>query len=173
MKKIIVISGRSGVGKDTVIRNLEDFKKWPSLTTRPKRKNEIDGVDYHFIDEKTFNKARHNGELLDSVCINSYYYGFPVEEFLLQKNGLWALNFLPESGLTFKRLFNETKLIYLELDKKTQITRMRARGMSEYEIGIRLKTDPNPEKKPKYYDYGFINNESIETAKKVQKIIFN
>ena len=169
MKKVVVISGKSGVGKDTVINNLDDFERFASLTTRPKRTGEKDGDKYWFLNENDFLKEKRNGRLLDTVNISGYYYGFPIDDFLEKKNGLWALNLIPESGLLVKRIINDTNLIYLELDTKTQITRMRARGMTEYEIGIRLRNDPNPDKKPKYYDYKFINNESIETAKMIGK----
>lgn len=76
--KLVVISGPSGAGKTTVCREL---KKEPSVefsvsaTTRAMRPKEVDGVDYHFMDEAQFHRRREAGEFLESASYNGHYYG--------------------------------------------------------------------------------------------------
>jgi len=171
--RVCVVSGQSGIGKDTVIRNLtsyHNYLKFPSLTTRPQRKGEINGIDYYFVNDREFKQERSNGNLLDSVCITGYWYGFPIKRFQKAGRGLWALNLVPESALTISRIFPETTLIYLLFPSKgEQRKRMKGRGMSDYEIGIRLRDDPNPKRKPVYYNNCYINDNSKKTALQIAK----
>lgn len=82
----VIISGPSGVGKTTIAQRL--LKELNavfsvSVTTRPRSDQERDGVDYRFIDEKTFQTMREAGELLEWAEVFGHYYGtprWPVEE---------------------------------------------------------------------------------------------
>lgn len=78
-KNLFVISGPSGVGKDTVIKALlkkhPNIRKTISVTTRAKRSNETDGVDYYFITEEKFSNHRHNGRLVEYELYDGAYYG--------------------------------------------------------------------------------------------------
>jgi guanylate kinase len=65
---VVVLHGPSGVGKDTVIARLRDrlgIRRATSSTTRPPRPGEVDGVDYHFLDEETFRRKIADGEFLE------------------------------------------------------------------------------------------------------------
>jgi guanylate kinase len=80
---VLVISGPSGVGKDTIINIItsrSSFTKFPTCTTRKPRPGEINGVHYHFVDEETFMTLWHRGDLLDHVVITSHHYGLPIEK---------------------------------------------------------------------------------------------
>lgn len=78
-KNLFVISGPSGVGKDTVVKALlkkhPNIRKTISVTTRAKRSNETDGVDYYFISEEEFSNHRHNGRLVEYELYDGAYYG--------------------------------------------------------------------------------------------------
>lgn len=86
MKKglLIILSGPSGVGKGTV-RNL--FVKDPSLnlafsvsmTTRPQRPGEVDGVDYYFVSRERFMEAIEKDELLEYAEFVGNFYGTPIK----------------------------------------------------------------------------------------------
>ncbi|MCR5794875.1 MAG: guanylate kinase [Solobacterium sp.] len=82
---LIVISGPSGVGKGTVISkfiNDEDLKLSlsVSMTTRARREGEKEGVNYYYVTEEEFLRARENGELLESAEFVGNYYGTPMFE---------------------------------------------------------------------------------------------
>jgi guanylate kinase len=169
---IVVISGKSGVGKDTIIGYL-GLKRYPSITTRPQRQGEIEGVNYHFVSEKNFLDLKKAGELMDYVNISGYYYGFPIQGLVNEyENGDYALNMVAESGLIIKKIIGDTLLVYLSFpDKETQIERLKSRGMSDYEIGIRLRDDPNEDIMPIYYDVGLVNYNSQKTANQILELV--
>jgi guanylate kinase len=79
--RLFVISGPSGVGKDTVIEGLRE--RYPeayfavTVTTRPRRPGEIDGFHYYFMDEGTFRERLADGEFLESAVVYGYQYGVP------------------------------------------------------------------------------------------------
>ena len=82
---LIVLSGPSGVGKGTVLKefiNDEDLKLAysVSMTTRKQRPGEVDGKNYSFVTREEFEKAKDNGELLESAEFVGNYYGTPVKE---------------------------------------------------------------------------------------------
>lgn len=80
---VIVISGPSGVGKDTVIERLRertpDAYFAVTATTRPARDTELDGVHYFFLDSATFEAKLAEGEFLESAVVYGYRYGVPKE----------------------------------------------------------------------------------------------
>ena len=86
---MLVLSSPSGAGKSTIARQLLDqetnLKLSVSVTTRPRRSSEIDGVHYHFISRERFEQMRDRGELLEWAEVHGNYYGTPrdpVEEAL-------------------------------------------------------------------------------------------
>ena len=88
---MVVLSGPSGSGKDTVLGELsegmDDLELSISLTTRPKRPWEYDGVHYYFVDRAYFEEKLANGEILEYTQYNGNYYGTPkstIDEWLGQ-----------------------------------------------------------------------------------------
>lgn len=78
--KLIIIAGPSGVGKGTIVQKLIKYTELKlkfsvSLTTRKPRLGEIDGVNYHFVDKKTFLNAIKNNEMLEYAEFVGNYYG--------------------------------------------------------------------------------------------------
>jgi guanylate kinase len=77
--RLFVIAAPSGAGKTTLVKEL--VKRIPGLkfsvsyTTRPQRVNEVDGVDYFFVDEEEFLSLRGQGELLESALVFDNHYG--------------------------------------------------------------------------------------------------
>ena len=77
--RIIVLAAPSGTGKSTLLKRLqEDFPelKWSvSLTTRPKREGEVDGVHYKFVDVATFEEHIERNEFIEWAQVHQNYYG--------------------------------------------------------------------------------------------------
>ena len=78
---LVILSGPAGSGKDTVIAELFksdfDITKSVSMTTRPPRDGETDGIDYIFVSEEDFLKWVKNDELLEFARYGINYYGTP------------------------------------------------------------------------------------------------
>ena len=81
---LIVISGPSGVGKDTVVRNLikkrEEFFFVVTATDRPPREGEVEGVDYFFVSTDEFEQMIEEDELLEYAVVHDCYKGVPKSQ---------------------------------------------------------------------------------------------
>jgi len=80
---MLVLSSPSGAGKTTLSRKLldndADISLSVSVTTRPPRRGEVDGRDYHFINEARFQEMVRRGELLEWAKVFDYHYGTPKQ----------------------------------------------------------------------------------------------
>lgn len=83
---LVIISGPSGVGKDTIIDALRarprdpDYHYVVTCTTRARRPGEVAGVDYHFLDRATFEAQRSAGEFLEASTVHGNWYGTPRDQ---------------------------------------------------------------------------------------------
>jgi guanylate kinase len=80
---MLIVSSPSGAGKTTLTRNLLDQEENVSLsisvTTRPRRSSEIDGIHYKFLTRRQFELLRDGGELLEWAEVHDNFYGTPRE----------------------------------------------------------------------------------------------
>ncbi len=80
---MLIVSSPSGAGKTTLTRNLLDQEENVSLsisvTTRPRRSSEIDGIHYKFLTRRQFELMRDGGELLEWAEVHDNFYGTPRE----------------------------------------------------------------------------------------------
>ena len=83
---VVIVSGPSGVGKDTVISSLCLVPTEPqryfvvTCTTRPRREYEVDGVHYHFLSTNEFDRRREAGGFLESNFVHGHWYGTPRDQ---------------------------------------------------------------------------------------------
>src|SRR5947209_14142483 len=81
---VLVVTGPSGVGKGTLIRELlerrDDYELSVSATTRPPRTGEVDGRDYHFLTPEEFKRRLDRGEFLEHAEYAGHLYGTPRSE---------------------------------------------------------------------------------------------
>ena len=83
---LVIVSGPSGVGKDTVISSLCLVPTEPqryfvvTCTTRPRRDYEIDGIHYHFLDEEEFQRRLAAGGFLEANYVHGHWYGTPRDQ---------------------------------------------------------------------------------------------
>ena len=116
---LVVISGPSGVGKDSVIEGLKKKDKpWHftiTATTRPPRPGETDGVDYVFLDTETFLEMRDSGQLLESAEYSGRWYGVPRSQVAeaLEKGKDVFLKIEVQGAETIKAMAPEAVLIFL------------------------------------------------------------
>ncbi len=81
---LFVLSGPSGVGKDTVLQQVRKLEPgiWYCITatTRLPRQGERDGVDYYFLNHETFERLKANGGLLENAQVHGHSYGVPCQQ---------------------------------------------------------------------------------------------
>lgn len=110
MRKIYAIMGKSGVGKTTIVRKLSELlgvKEAISVTSRPKRINEVDGVDYYFKTKEEILKLDREDKLAEFNIYNGNCYGIEKKEFdvegdvlvVVDPNGYRSLRYMYERNV--------------------------------------------------------------------------
>ncbi|HEY8389607.1 MAG TPA: guanylate kinase [Clostridia bacterium] len=176
---LIVISGPSGVGKGTINQRVRDLlpnlKKSVSVTTRPKRPNEIDGVHYHFISQADFDNLIKNNGLLEYAKVYQNYYGTPKKPVLdALENGVDMIFELDIQGARLiKQAYDDCVRIFIAPPSIEELhNRLNNRGTETEEVkALRLSETKKELMEAKYYDYIVINNDIEKASKAVIDII--
>lgn len=178
--KLIVITGFSGSGKGTVLKELfklSDYKYSISATTRPPRIGEAHGVDYYFLSKEEFQKKIYNGELLEYVEYSGNFYGTLREPVIdmLEKGHNIILEIEVKGALDIKEKFPEALMIFITPPSYTELEkRLRNRGTeSEKVIEKRLEISKWEINHISRYDYFIINEENRqkEAAEAINSIV--
>ncbi len=178
-KKIIVISGSSGVGKGTVIKSLlescEDIKLSISCTTRAPRENEIHGKNYYFISRDEFETAVKNEEFIEWAEFSGNLYG-TRKSFVLNslENGEHVLLEIDTQGaLQIKEKMPEVVLIFIAPPSYEElVTRLRGRHTeTEEAIQKRLAFVDLEKENSKQFDYIVINDSVERAVSEIKQII--
>lgn len=137
---ILTISGFSGAGKDTLIKELltrfpDRFVKAVSYTTRPPRPGEVHGFDYYFLDEPDFNQKEAENHFFEKIEFDDHKRATPHPEKIMLEPGQYPLyNVDIRGALRLKEAFPTTKSIFLYISPSEQIKRLIERGQNESEI---------------------------------------
>lgn len=169
--KLILFSGPSGVGKDTLldilIRKRPDFQKSVSITTRERRDSEVNGVDYFFITPDDFEAMLDNGEVLEFAKYGKNLYGTPkgpVDRWLSEGKTV-ILKIEVQGAEKIKKMYPDALAIFI-MPPSLEIleTRLRRRGTENEEDLVRRMTIARDEiQKSREYDY-IVINDSLEAA---------
>ena len=171
MGKLFVISGSSGVGKGTVIKEFlkkhPDFKLSVSCTTRAPREGEIHGENYFFLTREEFINHRENGDFLEWAEFSGNLYGTrrPYVDKKLAEGKNLILEIDTQGALKVKKVMPEATLIFI-LPPSIEELEARLRGRhteSEEAIQKRLGSIKMEIENSKHFDCKIVND-SVENA---------
>ena len=147
-KQVVAICGKSGSGKDTIMKEIlkrypNSFKSIVSYTTRPKRENEIKGIDYHFISKQEMANKIVNNEMLEISEFNGWFYGTAIDSLSDEciNIGVYNLDGLEYLYQTEKDI--DILIFYINASDKTRLIRSlnREKNPDVEEIIRRYGTD--------------------------------
>ena len=164
---LIVISGPSGVGKNSVVQQLkrrkQAFKFVVTATTRPPRTGEVDGVDYHFITQEAFARMIEEGELLEYAFVYNDYKGIPKAQVraAFAGNQDVVMRIDVQGAATIRRLYPEALLIFLTTQNEPELVhRLRTRKTeTPDELNLRIAMARQELKRLDEFDYVVVNRD--------------
>lgn len=175
---LIVISGPSGVGKDTIARKLiasspDDFYFVVTATTRPPRPGEVHGRDYFFFSSDEFARMIEQNELLEYAIVYNDYKGIPKQQIrdALDSGRDVIMRVDVQGAATIRKLVPNAVLIFLMTESEEELVRRLRERKSETAEGLNLRiaTVRQEMKRKAGFDYCVVNSEG-EQARAVRQI---
>lgn len=178
---LIVISGPSGAGKDSIVEGLLKInnKVWLSVsaTTRSPRGNEQDGVEYFFLTKEEFEQKIKQNELLEYAIYNDNYYGTPKDKIIEKLNEGYDVILVIEiqGAIKVKELIKEAIFIFVLPPSLEELKRRLINRNTEDREKIlnRFKTAYNEINEVTKYNYVVINDKLDEAIEKVNSILLS
>ena len=170
--RLLVVSGPSGVGKGTVIaaalRLAPGLELATSATTRPRRRDEVDGREYHFLSEAEFLRRVGQGEFLEHVSYAGNRYGTlrsEVERRLRAGRDV-VLEIEVVGARAIKRHMPEAVLVFIAPPEAADLeARLRGRGTdTDEEIEDRLKIARREMESQTEFDHVIVNDDAERAA---------
>jgi len=174
---LIVISGPSGVGKDSVVNRMK-VRGLPvhfvvTATTRPRRENEVNGKDYFFVSKEEFARMIEQDELIEYAIVYSDYKGIPkqqVREALASGQDV-VMRVDVQGAASIRKLAPEAVLVFLTTQNEQElVSRLKARRTeTAEELALRLATARQELKRAVEFDYVIVNgdgrlDETVDTV---------
>ncbi len=177
---MLVMSSPSGAGKTSISRRTLELEPELALsisvTTRPRRPGEIDGVHYHFIDQARFSAMVENGELLEHATVYGHNYGTPrraVEEALAQgRDVLFDIDWQGAQQLREAAADDTVGVFILPPSLPELASRLRSRAQdSEETVRFRMAQVASDVTHWAEYDYVIINYDFERSVASVRAIL--
>jgi len=177
---MVILSSPSGAGKTTISKKIQqkyqNFKISVSHTTRKPRPNEVEGIDYYFINENDFKNKIKSNEFYEYAKIFGNYYGTSKESVLnLLKNNndvLFDIDWQGTQQLSKFKELNLLKIFILPPSKEELKKRLIQRNQDKPDVvEERLKAYDTDSAHKKDYDFVVINDNLENCFKEVEKII--
>jgi guanylate kinase len=174
---LIVISGPSGVGKDSLLNDLKkrnlSIHFVVTATTRPRRENETNGVDYFFVSKDEFARMIEQEELIEYAIVYNDFKGIPkqqVREALASGRDV-VMRVDVQGAATIRKLAPEAVLIFLTTESEdAMVKRLKARQTETSEdLSLRIATARQELKRAADFDYVIVNadghlEETVDTV---------
>lgn len=176
--KLVVVSGPSGVGKGTIVKELvrrrADVIESVSCTTRAPREGEVDGREYFFLTKEEFSRRIKEGEFLEYDDHFENYYGTPasfVKKQLESKSVILEIDV--KGGLAVKKKMPESVLVMIAPPSLEELRRrLVSRGTeTEEQIDKRLSRLEFELKQANEYDFVIVNDELERAIAELSAIV--
>ncbi|MFN2159255.1 MAG: guanylate kinase [Anaerolineales bacterium] len=178
---LVVISGPSGVGKDSVIQCMKErklpFRFVVTVTTRARREGEVNGVDYFFVSREEFAELIEAGEMLEYAYVYNDYKGVPKEQvsLALESGDDVVMRVDVQGAATLRRLYPGALMVFLMTeDERIMIERLEERNSEDPdELKLRIATARKELERVDEFEYLVINrqNKLDETVDKILAIM--
>ena len=179
---LIILSGPSGVGKETVRTRLDKIRKFEltysiSMTTRSPRNQEVDGVNYYFVSEAEFKKNIESDNFLEYAKFVGNYYGTPKDKVeALRNEGHNVLLEIEINGAkqVMSRVHDEGVISFFLMPPSIDVLEERIRKRkteSDEIIEERLKKGKEEMTMTDNYDYVILNDKVNRAAKEISDLI--
>ncbi|XP_052207181.1 guanylate kinase 3, chloroplastic [Diospyros lotus] len=180
---VIVISGPSGVGKDSVIKKLREIREGihfvVTATSRAKRPGEVDGKDYIFLSKEEFLAMARSDELLEYALVYGDYKGIPkrqIREFMARGSDI-VLRVDIQGAATLRRILGRSAVfIFLVAESESALVQrlIHRRTESMESLLVRIATAREEVKHIRHFDYAVVNAEGkLDSAVKLVESIID
>jgi len=177
---LVVLVGPAGVGKGSVVKKIlevsREYRLSVSATTRDKRPQEVDGVDYHFVSKEDFKGLISSDELLEWAQVHGrHYYGTPASELVAAKES--GKHLILEIDLQGARQVAEKPIDQLQIfllppSWEELERRLRGRGTeTEDEIATRLGTARQELAAANEFEHQLVNETIADTASAILDLV--
>jgi guanylate kinase len=162
---LIIISGPSGVGKDTVVQRMKErgypFHFVITATDRSPRPGEVDGRDYYFYTTAEFEQMIAQGELLEHACVYGQHKGIPkahVRQALASGQDV-VMRVDIQGADTVKGLIREAITIFLTCESEQELVARLHERRTESEAALQSRLDAAHQEMARlpYFDYAVVN----------------
>ena len=178
---LIIISGPSGVGKDAVLQRMKErdlpFHFVVTANTRPRRENEVHGVDYFFVSQEEFTRMIDQGELIEYARVYDDYKGIPKQQVrqALASGKDVVMRLDVQGAATVHKLVPEAVLIFLTTQNEAEMVNRLKKRRTENpeELALRISTARQELKRSSEFDYVVVNRDFLldEAVDTIQAII--
>jgi guanylate kinase len=176
---LVVLSGPSGVGKNTVLNavlsQMPDLKYSVSVTTRPPRPGEVHGRDYFFVTDEEFDRLVQDDRLLEWAEFVGHRYGTPREyiEQCLRSGYTVIMDIDIQGARQIRQKMPEAVLVFLWPPSLEELSRrIRERGTdSEAAVSRRLAWARQELEAVRDYDYVIVNDDVEKAAAQLRSIV--
>ena len=178
---LIVISGPSGAGKDTVMQRMKErglpFHFVVTATTRPRRDNEVHGKDYFFVSKEEFARMIDEDELIEHAMVYGDYKGIPkqqVREALASGKDV-VMRIDVQGAETVRKLAPAALMIFIATENEQDLIRRLTTRKTETvdSLALRIATARKELNRVEAFDYVIVNREFHldETVDTIRAII--
>jgi len=176
---LCVISGPSGVGKGTIVKEImkqrDDLELSISVTTRYQREGEVEGRDYFFITLEEFAKMREEKKLLENASVHDNFYGTPksfVEE-KINEGKIVILEIDVQGAKQIKENFDNAIYVFVMPPRMKDIgERLHKRGTEdEAKIALRIENSKEEFRSITMYDYFLLNDEVDQATERLNRFL--